>query len=111
MEQSDLLRKVAATLDKLRVPYAVVGSIASTIYGEPRLTNDIDVVLDLSPRNVDAFCAEFPSPEFYVSRAAVESAVQKRFQFNVIHPASGFKIDFFVSGAEIFDQLRRARAI
>ena len=75
MDQGELLRKMAVTLEKLSVSYAVVGSTASTVYGEPRFTNDIDIVLDLHSRDVAAFCSEFPSPEFYLSRPAVESAV------------------------------------
>jgi len=111
MEQSDLLRKIAVTLDKLGVLYAVVGSTASTIYGEPRLTNDIDVVLDLQPQDVESFCSEFPEAEFYLSRAAVESAVRKRFQFNIIHPSSGFKIDCILAGDNAFDQSQLRRAV
>ena len=111
MEQSDLLRKIAVTLDKLGVPYAVVGSTASTIYGEPRLTNDIDVVLDLQPQDIESFCTEFPDPEFYLSRAAIESAVRQRFQFNIIHPSSGFKVDCILAGSDPFDQSQLRRAV
>jgi hypothetical protein len=113
MEQSDLLRKIAVTFDKLVVRYAVVGSTASTLYGEPRLTNDIDVLAELQPQHVDAFCAEFSQAEYYLSRPAVESAVKKRFQFNIIHPSSGIKIDCFVAGGDEFDesQLRRSLSI
>jgi hypothetical protein len=111
MEQSDLLRKMAETFDKLGIAYAVVGSTASTMYGDPRLTNDIDIVIDLQPQHVEAFCAEFPSSEFYLSRPTLESAVKKRFQFNIIHPASGFKIDCFLAGSDPFDQGQLARAL
>jgi hypothetical protein len=110
VEQSDLLRKVADTLGRLHVDYAVVGSIASSMYGEPRNTNDIDIVLDLQPDDIAPFCEEFPAPEFYLNKAAVASAVSKRFQFNIIHPTSGFKVDCILTGTNAFDtnQLRRA---
>jgi hypothetical protein len=111
MEPSDLLRKVAVTLDKLGVAYIVVGSTASTLYGDPRFTNDIDVVLDLQPEQVEAFCAEFPDSEYYLSRAAVESAVRKRFQFNIVHPLSGFKVDCILVSGDAFDQSRLRRSI
>jgi len=111
MEQSDLLRKVAVTLDMLGVPYAVVGSTASTLYGDPRFTNDIDVVLDLQARGIESFCKEFPAPEYYLSRAAVESAVRRRFQFNIIHPSSGFKVDCILAGSDAFDQEQLQRAV
>jgi hypothetical protein len=47
----------------------LVGSLASGVYGEPRLTLDIDVVVALSAVEVDAVCAEFPPPEFYAINA------------------------------------------
>ena len=45
MDQTDLLRHVVAVVEKLDLPYVLVGSIASGAYGEPRLTRDIDVVV------------------------------------------------------------------
>jgi hypothetical protein len=96
MEQSELLRKIAATFDALGARYVIVGSMASIAYGEPRFTNDIDVVVDLLPGHVDALCAAFPSPEYYLSRPAVVSAFAKRFQFNILHPSSGMKIDCII---------------
>jgi hypothetical protein len=77
------------------------------------MTNDIDVVVDIAASQIEAFCAEFPSAEFYVSRPAVESAVSKRFQFNIIHPTSGSKIDCIVAGSDPFvaGELQRGRLV
>jgi len=113
VEHFELLCKIADALEKLRVPYIVVGSSASAAYGEPRFTNDIDVVADLHPQHVDSFCNEFPGPDYPLSRAAVESAIRTRFQFNLIHPASGLKVDFILSRADPYDQcqLQRARRV
>ncbi|HUE74195.1 MAG TPA: DUF6036 family nucleotidyltransferase [Pirellulaceae bacterium] len=111
MEQADLLRKIAQTFDKLAIRYVVVGSTASILYGESRNTNDIDVVIELTLEKIDAFCAEFPESEYYLSRPAVESAVRKRFQFNIIHPGSGFKVDCFVAGGGDFDQAQLRRGV
>ena len=109
MEQTDLLRKTVEILDSLGVPYAVVGSFASGAWGEPRLTQDIDIVVDLNPAQVGPLCEAFPDPEFYVSRPAALEAVAKRDQFNIIHPASGNNIDFMIAGrtAWALAQLRR----
>ncbi len=49
MEPADLLRLVAETLERLEIDYFVTGSTATIAYGEPRFTNDIDVVVDLPP--------------------------------------------------------------
>lgn len=109
MEPEDLLRFVRDVCNRLQITYAIVGSTATIAYGEPRFTNDIDVVLDLSAEQVDRFRSEFPEADFYISRSAVELAVKKNFQFNVIHPASGLKIDFMVLSDSAFDQSRRTR--
>jgi hypothetical protein len=96
MEPSDLLSRFVGVLDALAVRYRVVGSMASTTYGEPRFTNDLDVVVDLPPEAIDSFCRSFPSEEFYCYPEAVREAVRRRHQFNIIHYESGFKIDVFI---------------
>lgn len=74
MELTDLLQRVAAVLDQLGVPYAVVGSMASSLYGEPRLTNDVDVLADLRAEHAKAFVDAFSPDEFYVSAGGRPSA-------------------------------------
>lgn len=98
MEQSDLLKLAVENLRRLDIPYAIVGSFASSVWGESRLTQDIDIVIDVSPAQVDALCDAFPEPDFYVNRATAEEAVRLGRPFNVIHPSSGNKIDFMIAG-------------
>jgi hypothetical protein len=93
MVQSELVVLLVRTLERLGVPYQLTGSTATVSYGEPRFTNDIDVVVNLLPAQVGAFAAAFPEPGFYVSEAAIRDAVRQRHQFNVLHPESGLKID------------------
>ena len=109
MEQIEVFRYTIDTLERLAFPYMLVGSFASIAYGEPRLTQDIDIVVDLSVPEVPAFCAAFPSPEFYVSEQAVREAVQGRFQFNVLHPSSGNKIDFILARADAWGRVQMER--
>ncbi len=111
MEPSDLLRHCVAALERLRLPYFVTGSVATVYFGEPRFTNDIDVVVALPLRRVSQLCRAFPAPEFYVSEEAVREAVEHRGQFNIIHPTSGLKIDIMVPGDSPFNDSRFARAI
>lgn len=92
MEQSDLLRYAAVQLRRLKIPYAVVGSFASSVWGESRLTQDIDIVVDLKPAHVPLICAAFPNPEFYVNASAANEAVALSTQFNVINPSSGTEL-------------------
>lgn len=109
MEQSDLRAHLVNTLERLGLEYFITGSIAATYYGEPRFTNDIDVVVRLSEEAVLQFCSQFPSPEFYVSEDAAKQAVRSRAQFNVIHPDSGLKIDVIIASESAFDRSRMSR--
>jgi hypothetical protein len=93
VNQRELLRHVTTTLDGLAVPYMLVGSFAGYAYGEPRLTHDIDLVLELPMATVTPFCAAFPPPDFYLSEPAVRDAVRSRVQFNILHLTSGNKVD------------------
>jgi hypothetical protein len=96
MEQDELLRYVARTMESLGIPYYVTGSFAGILFGEVRHTNDIDVVLDLPLEKVDAFCAAFPQDVFYIERTAVVDAIRNHFQFNVIHKVAVTKVDFII---------------
>ena len=84
MEQDDFLRYVLETLDLLEVRYAIVGSFASGVYGEPRFTQDVDIVVDLNRKDIGGLCSSFSAPDFYVSREAVTQAVSERRQFNAV---------------------------
>jgi hypothetical protein len=111
VEPTELLHHVSSVLEKLAVPYVVVGSVASSYYGEPRLTNDVDVVADLSANDIAPFLREFPDDQFYVSESAVRQAVQTRAQFNIIHPESGLKADIVIPSLSAFDVSRLRRRI
>ena len=109
MEPDELLGIAADVCDRLGLTYLVVGSTATIAYGEPRFTNDIDIVLGLAASQVDAFCDSFPAPDFYLSRDTVRDAVQRGKQFNLIHPTSGLKIDFMILTEGDFDRSRVSR--
>jgi hypothetical protein len=111
MDQADLLRHVLAVLESQDVTYALVGSYASAVYGEPRFTHDIDIVVYLTADAAGRLCAAFPAPEFYVSQAAAREAVAFHGQFNVIHPASGNKIDFMMPRNDAWGRIQLTRRI
>ena len=71
MEQMTILRLAVESLERLNVPYLVVGSIASIAYGESRFTQDIDIVAAFEMKHVAGLLAAFPEPEFYLSESAV----------------------------------------
>jgi hypothetical protein len=109
MEQSELLRFVTTVLRDLGLRYFVTGSTATIFYGEPRFTNDIDIVVDLPESRIQEFCNWFPLDEFYVSEPAARDAVRRKSQFNIIHPDSGLKVDIIIPESSPFNQARFSR--
>lgn len=88
---SEVLKRLA----DLRVDYMVVGSIASVVYGEPRLTKDMDLVVDIDPQVIRSLNKAFPSDQYYCPPLEVlQDENIRRGQFNLIHQQSGLKIDF-----------------
>ncbi len=65
-------------------------------YGDPRMTRDMDVVIEVDPLSVAALCDNFPDPDWYVSPEAAQEAVKRRKQFNVVHLPTGNKIGFMI---------------
>ena len=110
MEQPEILRYAVGVLEELNIPYLIVGSFATSIWGEPRMTLDIDIVIDLREEQVEAFCLQFPPPEFYVSETAAREAVARRRQFNVLYPSTANKIDFMISRNDEWSRLQLERA-
>jgi len=90
-----VILEVARVLEGLRVPYAVGGSLASSMYGIPRSTQDGDLVADLRAEHVQAFLAAV-ADIFYVSPERVLQAVQRRSSFNLVHLKTMIKVDVFV---------------
>ncbi len=94
-------------LNKLGVHYMITGSVASMIYGEPRLTHDIDLVIELNQDDIERFAEAFPIEEFYCPPPeviALEAGRRYRGHFNLIHHETAFKADVYLSGrdSEIF---------
>ncbi len=104
MEVADVLRVtclVTEVLDELQVPHLVVGSLASSLHGIPRATQDVDIVADLSFRQGDRLVAAMESG-FYVDRATVHEAIEHQRSFNLIHLGSMLKVDVYVPGRDVY---------
>ncbi len=67
MEQHELLLFIVGILEKLKIPYFITGALASIAYGEPRFTNDIDIVVDMSSTQIDALNHIFPKMNFILT--------------------------------------------
>lgn len=80
-------------LECIGIPYMVVGGFAATLYGEPRMTLDVDIVVDMRMEHIAPFLAAFPIPDYYASEEGIRDSLQRRYPFNVIQPTTGAKID------------------
>ena len=103
MPEPDLIELFAQPLNQESIRYLVSGSVAAMLYGEPRLTHDIDFIIFVRADDVDRLATIFPAPQFYVPPAAVilqEVARESRGHFNVLHAESGLKADFYTAGRE-----------
>lgn len=103
MQAADFFLTFTLPLDQAGVRYMVTGSVASIVYGEPRLTNDIDLVIVLNDALIRQLGAFFPPDRFYCPPpevVAVESARDQRGHFNIIHHDSGLKADLYLAGKE-----------
>ena len=97
-----------ARLDALGVAWVTGGSIASSVHGEPRSTQDVDMVVALLRRHVTPF-AKAMGRDYYVDVDAMRLAVTAGESFNAVHFASAIKVDFFVAGDDPFEAERLQR--
>jgi hypothetical protein len=107
MSEGDLFLVFTRKLEALGLRYMLTGSVAATLYGEPRVTHDVDLVLELPPRMTRAFEAAFPTTEFYCPPAEVllqESLRRSRGHFNLIAHDSGFKADVYLANEDVLHE-------
>ena len=77
MTQIDVLAQVVKALDDAGIPHMVVGSFASTFHGDPRMTRDVDVVIDPTPRSIEVLIGELDRPLLHIRlRGAVRVVAQ-----------------------------------
>src|SRR6266496_3203517 len=95
MTQEALLAHVARSLETAGIPFMVAGSHSSSYYGQPRTTNDLDVVIDPTPEQLDRFLTLL-GDRYYVSPEAAREALQRRSMFNIIDFDEGWKADLII---------------
>ncbi|MBI3073887.1 MAG: hypothetical protein HYY84_17405 [Deltaproteobacteria bacterium] len=105
---------VLRALESAGIDYMVVGSVASIIYGEPRMTRDMDVVIEVASRLAPEFHDLFPESEYYCPPVEVLAAeFASRGQFNLLHHESGLKIDIVLrkNTAHAREEFRRRTTV
>jgi hypothetical protein len=110
MQNLSDLRQVLEVLTKLGIPYALGGSMASSVYGVPRYTHDADVTAEPFPGKEAQLAAAF-GEDFYLSESAIRDAVRLRSSFNIINTSIGFKVDVFVRKDRPFDKSAMSRRV
>lgn len=113
MEQETILRKIGAALEALGIPYLITGGLAVTVWGRPRFTADIDIVIEIPPGKTDALVRSLKAlgGDLAVDPQAVAEAVRARSEFNVMDTASGLKLDFWILRDDAFDRERMRRRV
>jgi hypothetical protein len=107
MTFAGLLAVVVAALDDVGIAHMVAGSVASTHHGEPRSTQDIDLVIDADRAQLVDFTSRFDRQRYYLSDPIV--ALESSGQFNLIEPATGWKVDFILLHDRPFSRTEFAR--
>ncbi len=98
MEIEDLLVKISKILDEIKIPYAITGGMAVSVWGRPRYTADIDIIIKLILKDIDLFVNKLIKidKDVYVSKDAIKEALINKSEFNFVDPNSGLKVDFWI---------------
>jgi hypothetical protein len=94
----DGIAAILRPLEKAGFPYMITGSVATILYGAPRITYDVDLVLDIPARDAERFAGLFPGSDFYCPPVGIIAAELGRAvhgRFNLIHHESSFKADVY----------------
>jgi hypothetical protein len=106
MPETDLFLLFVRPLNRAGVRYVIGGSVAAIFYGEPRFTQDVDLVVFLNEPTIRQLPEIFPPKDFYLPPANVvtaEAAREQRGQFNIIHLETMFKADIYPTGRDEFN--------
>ncbi|MBI3631531.1 MAG: nucleotidyltransferase [Candidatus Staskawiczbacteria bacterium] len=112
MEIENLLIKISNILDGLKIPYIITGGMAVSVWGRPRFTADIDIVVQLLSKNTNSLAKELLKldKDVYVSEEAMLEALKNNGEFNFIDPNSQLKVDFWVVD-DTFNKQKIQRAV
>jgi len=108
-----LLLKIVKILEHLEIPYLITGGIAVLMYGRPRFTADIDIVVELQERHIGDLGKNLRklSDTGYISESEMREALFRQGEFNYIDSNTGMKVDFWILKNDAFDRSRLKRKI
>ena len=90
-----LFLQILVSLEDLKIPYAIIGGFAATMYGITRATIDIDIIVEMDESHIQALAQAFPLPRYYADPEQMRRATQLGSSFNVIDSEMGAKADLF----------------
>lgn len=90
-----MLKIACEGLEKANIPYMLTGSFAANFYAVPRMTRDIDMIIQIFEADMDKFVLAFEK-HFYLDRRSIVEALEYQRMFNIINLDNGFKIDFII---------------
>jgi len=113
MFPEELLAKVSEILEDLKIPYAITGGFAVSVWGKQRSTADIDIVVELQEKNIKPLVKRIFEMDKNVmaDEDMIRDALLHKSEFNFIHPDSGMKVDFFILASNPYNKLKIKRAI
>lgn len=94
-EELEILKLTCKRLEDSKIPYMLTGSLAANFYAVPRMTRDIDIVVEILEINASKFFQIFQS-DFYIDKTSISDAIKREGMFNIIHNDTIFKVDFVV---------------
>jgi hypothetical protein len=108
-EPIEVTLKVTAVFEQLSIPYLIGGSLASTLYGMIRTTQDSDIVAEMRLEHLQPFLSALQD-EFYMDEEMITDSLRHNSSFNIIHRETMFKVDVFIPRPRPFLQSQLARA-
>jgi hypothetical protein len=107
-EELEILKVVTERLNKTDIPYMISGSMAANYYTVPRMTRDIDIVIELKETDIDKFVNLFAG-DFYLDKEMIKKEVRRQGIFNLIHNQYVIKIDFIIKKASRYQETEFSR--
>lgn len=108
-EPIEVTIKVTRVFERLDIPYLIGGSLASTLYGMVRTTQDSDIIAEMRLEHVQPFVESLQN-EFFIDEEMITESIQRNSSFNIIHRDTMFKVDVFIPRPRPFHQSQLARA-
>lgn len=108
--QKEFLEKIINGLEALKIPYMLSGSMCSSFHGQPRATNDADIVIDPSKEQLLHFVNSL-GPDYYVSQEASLQSLKNNSMFNIIDIKAGWKADLIIRKKRSYSEQEFARKI